>query len=271
MILTAPGSKSMTQRALILGALSQTTCRVSRPLACDDSRYLTDLLRALGVSVEWQDGEVVIAPPRDLRAPVAPVFCGNAGTAIRFGACLSLLAAGTLHLDGDAHMRKRPIGPLGDALAASNVEVTYLGDPGCPPLLLRRRGPTPPQITVDSTLSSQYASGLMLVAPRLPGGLELDLGGDVVSKPYLVMTEAMMRAAGATLERLDARRLAIAPGAYRAERLEVEPDWSGAAFLLAAGFVTGRDVTVAGLLPPEQSLQGDAVFLHQLAALRAPE
>lgn len=266
--LRAPSSKSMTQRALILAALSDRPCTVERPLVCDDSRYLTDLLRGLGVSIVWHDDRVEVQPA-PLVAPPVPVFCGNAGTAVRFGACLSLVCDGALTLDGDAHMRGRPIGALGGALGTLGVSVTYLGQPGCPPLRLARQGPTPAEVTIDTSLSSQYASGLMMVAPRLRQGLVVSLTGALVSMPYVAMTLAMMRAAGASIE-VAGEAYRIAPGGYRAGRLAVEPDWSGAAFLLAGGFVLGREVVVEGLSVPSASLQGDAAFAEMLARLRAP-
>ncbi|HHH29157.1 MAG TPA: 3-phosphoshikimate 1-carboxyvinyltransferase, partial [Polyangiaceae bacterium] len=235
---------------------------------CDDSRYLTDLLRALGTSVSWQDERVTVEPT-PLVAPTEPVFCGNAGTAVRFGSCLSLLCDGSLTIDGDDHMRERPIGALGDALAALGIDVVYLGERGCPPLRLERRRPAPAEVAIDTSLSSQYASGLMMVAPRLERGLTITLTGAKVSMPYVAMTSAMMEAAGATLN-VTGERFAIAPGGYRAETIAVEPDWSAAAFLLAGGFVLDREVVVDGLLPPGSSLQGDAAFERMLAALRAP-
>lgn len=267
--LRAPSSKSMTQRALILAGLGDGPCVVDRPLVCDDSRYLTDLLRALGVGVDWEHDERVVVRPGPLVAPSEPVFCGNAGTAVRFGSCLSLLCDGALTIDGDEHMRGRPIGALGAALGALGIDVTYLERRGCPPLRLSRRAPTPAEVAVDTSLSSQYASGLLMVAPRLPEGLAITLTGAKVSMPYVAMTLAMMRAAGASID-VAAERHTIAPGSYQARRIAVEPDWSGAAFLLAGGFVLGQDVVVEGLEDPATSLQGDAVFERMLAELRSP-
>jgi 3-phosphoshikimate 1-carboxyvinyltransferase len=265
----APASKSMTQRALVIAALADGPTVVRRPLDCDDSRYLVELLRGLGLRVDWRDQEIAVAPG-PLTAPAEPVFCGNAGTAVRFGACLGLLATGELEIDGDSRMRQRPIGPLADALATLGVEVTWLGRPGCPPLRMARRREPAVEVAVDASVSSQYASGLLLVAPRLPRGLSLELGGDLVSAPYIAMTVAMMRAAGAQVHRDGERRFTVAAGAYRAGEVAVEADWSAAAFLIAAARVTGVEVTVAGLAPAQSSLQGDAAFAAMMRELDVP-
>jgi 3-phosphoshikimate 1-carboxyvinyltransferase len=266
--LSAPSSKSMTQRALVIAGLSAQPTTIRRPLICDDSRYLTDLWRALGAEVAWGDDQVVVTPA-PLVAPADAVFCGNAGTTVRFGSCLSLICDGALGIDGDAHMRTRPIGPLGLALETMGVRVRYLGSDGCPPLELLAERPPATSIAIDTSLSSQYASGLMMVAPRLASGLSLSLTGAKVSMPYVAMTATMMRAAGASLEATD-DGFAIAPGSYTSAAIEVEPDWSGAAFLLAAGFVTGLPITVRGLVEAEASLQGDAVFRDMLTQLSRP-
>lgn len=265
--ITAPASKSMTQRALVLAALSPGKTRIDGPLVCDDSRHLTELLRALGCEVAWRPThtDVTAAP---LVAPEAPVFCGNAGTAVRFGSCLSLVCEGALAIDGDAHMRKRPIGALGDALGAMGIAVSYLSRDGCPPLRLTRAAAPPRSARVDTSMSSQYASGLLLVAPCLPHGLELELGGSLVSQPYVAMTVAMMERAGAEVAWPAPDRIFVGPGGYPPiDTIGVEPDWSGAAFLIAAGHLTGLELHIPGLLDAERSLQGDAAFTAMLAAI----
>lgn len=267
--LSAPASKSMTQRALVLAALSPGTTRIDGPLVCDDSRYLTDLLRALGAEITWRDerAEVTSAP---LVAPSEPVFCGNAGTAVRFGSCLSLICEGPLAIDGDPHMRRRPIGALGDALGAMGMAVSYLEAPGCPPLRLTRVSEPPRRVRVDTSMSSQYASGLLLVAPRLPHGLELELGGSLVSQPYVAMTIAMMEHAGAEVTWPAPDRIVVRGGGYPpVDTIDVEPDWSGAAFLIAAGHLTGLELEIPLLRDAERSLQGDAAFTTMVAAIAA--
>lgn len=269
--LEAPTSKSMTQRALVIAALSEGPTEIVDPLVCDDSRYLSLLLTGLGCDVTWS-GRTLVVKPAPLRGSGATIHCGNAGTAVRFGACLALVATGPFVLDGDAHMRERPMGALGDALERLGVSVRYPRRPGCPPVMLERVGPAPPSVQVDGSLSSQYASGLLMVAPKLDRGLCIALTGRLVSRPYLDMTMAMMRAAGAEIVEDDGA-LCVEPGGYRggerARSITVEPDWSAAAFLLAAARVARVDVEVRGLLRAG-SLQGDRVFVEMLAALDEP-
>jgi 3-phosphoshikimate 1-carboxyvinyltransferase len=264
--LEAPPSKSMTQRALIIAALADGPSRIDGPLDCDDARYLVALLEALGTTVRWHERTIEIEP-QPLRAPIHAVFCGNAGTTVRFGAALSALVDGTLRLDGDEHMRQRPMGPLDDALAALGIEVVFEGEPARVPLALSRRWPPAARAVVDGSISSQFASGLMLVAPKLPEGLAIDLEGEVVSRPYLEMTAAMMRRAGATVESLDGG-YRVARGGYRSVTFAIEPDWSAAAFLLAAGRIAEVEIDCSAL--PPASLQGDAAFADMLTTLAAP-
>lgn len=266
---SVPGSKSMTQRALVMAALALRPMVIRGALPCDDSSHLTELLRTLGIRVEWEGASVSVRPG-PLRGSDRVLFCGNGGTALRFGACLSLVADGPLHLDGDARMRERPVGPLGDALERLGVRVEYPGKPGFPPLRLERTGPVPGAVEVDASLSSQFGSGLLLVAPALGHPFTVRLTGNRVSEPYLEMTLRMMERAGIRIERPDTRTCRVFPGDYGAgspEGFAVEPDWSSAAFVLAAGFVSGQPLRVPDLLPPEESLQGDAAFGAMLEAL----
>lgn len=268
-----PGSKSMTQRALVIAALGDGPVTVRRALDCEDSRHLLALLSALGAGVE-RAGDDVRVDPKPLRAPSAPVFCGNGGTVMRFGSCMALAAEGELTLDGDARMRERPFRPLGDALARLGVRVRYLGTDGFPPVALCRTAPPPAGVDVDGSQSSQFASGLLLAAPALPEGLAVRPAGARVSLPYLTMTTAMMARAGARVRWEADGSIVVEPGRYRtgalAEGLRVEGDWSAAAFFLAASAITGVAVEIPGLEPPGESLQGDAAFATMLEELARP-
>ncbi len=265
-----PTSKSMTQRALLIAALGAERTTVRRPLDCDDSRYLVAALAKLGATVATAADTITVDPaPLPLRPPPEALFCGNAGTAVRFLAPLALLADGTLTIDGDEHMRKRPLGALADSLRALGVDARYAAADGCPPVALTRARPAPPQVAVDMSLSSQYASGLLLAAPALANGLEVELTGTAVSRPYLDMTVAMMRGAGARVAWAGERTLRVEPGRYRGGEIAVEVDWSAAAFVLAAARITGRDVRPDGLGPRVESLQGDAVAAALFGAFDA--
>lgn len=266
-----PSSKSLTQRALLLAALADGPSEVLEPLDCDDSRHLRRALTDLGA--RFVDGSAdgatrirVVPAPLPLRAPEAWISCGNAGTAVRFLAPLALVCDGTLVLDGDEHMRRRPIGPLAESLASLGVEVEYLGARGFPPFALRRSAPPPRRVRVDTTLSSQYASGLLLVAPLLAEGLEIELAGARVSGPYLAMTIEVLRSAGCDVRWLDEATLRVAPGRARGGSTRIERDWSAAAFVFVAAKITGADIGPEGLGLAERSLQGDAVITSFLAS-----
>ena len=267
--LVCPGSKSMTQRALIIGALSEQPVWVSNALVCDDSRYMSHLLRDLGCGVTWESDGVRIEPKR-LHAAGSQTFCGNAGTAVRFGSCLSLVCSGMYGIDGDEQMRTRPIGALGRALTHLGVDVRYPIRQGFPPVELERVGQSPQSVAIEGRLSSQYASGIMMVAPALERSLTMHLGDAPVSQPYLKMTATMMERAGAQVSWHGAERVTIQPSRYTANRIDIEPDWSTAALILAAGTLLNVSVDIAGLTSPDVSVQGDAAFATLSTALHAP-
>jgi 3-phosphoshikimate 1-carboxyvinyltransferase len=260
----------MTQRALMLAALSGKKVRILNPLRCDDSEHLFTLLRQLGADASWEEGGISLEAAK-LENPGHALYCGNAGTAMRFGCCLSLVTGGGLTLDGNHRMRQRPIGPLGETLGRLGMDVTYPESPSFPPIVLTPRAIPETQVDLDASVSSQFSSGLLMVAPFLPHGLELRLTGNLVSIPYLDMTLKMMERAGIRVERVGGRILRVPPGGYFDDAsdpvLQIEADWSGASFLLAIPLIAGLEVDVPGLLPPGESIQGDAAFSDILIEL----
>ncbi|MBN1771435.1 MAG: 3-phosphoshikimate 1-carboxyvinyltransferase [Deltaproteobacteria bacterium] len=268
-VCTVPGSKSVTQRALVLAALADGPSELRGALDCDDSRRLREALRALGARIEDADPAAWRVTPGPLRVSTAPLECGNAGTALRFLAALALLIDDPLTLDGDEHLRRRPLGDLADALATLGVAATWRGRPGCPPVTLRRTGQPGDAVTVESERSSQFASALLLVAPRLPAGLSIRLSGPVVSRPYLALTVECLRGFGVAVEDAAAgTELRVAPGGPRGTSSFVEGDWSSAAFLLAAARIAGRALRLANLR--DDSAQGDRAIVELLAGLDRP-
>jgi 3-phosphoshikimate 1-carboxyvinyltransferase len=177
-------------------------------------------------------------------------------------------------LDGDERMRQRPIGPLAEALESLGIQVEHPLKEGYPPLRLTRRSPPPGRVSVDISRSSQFASGLLLLAPRLADGLLLELSGQVVSLPYLRMTTQMMERAGARVSWQAPNRIQVRAGAYdfakEAAEQVIEPDWSTAAFVLAAARIAGLRVKIPDLPSAAQSLQGDALFASMLEELDRP-
>ncbi len=264
---TVPPSKSYTQRALILAALAPGTSVIESPLDCDDSRVLRRALADMGVESDWRGDRLEIRGG-GLCPPSRPLFLGNAGTAVRFMAGLSLVVPGSLQIEGDEAMTRRPMPGLLSALGSMGVGVTELGLPGCPPLRLDGPGSPTGEIAIDPAGSSQQVSSLMLVAPRLPKGLILRLATAPPSRPYIDMTLAVIREFGGTCRWDDELTLVVEPGGLRAARYTVEADYSAAAMVLAGGWIAGRDVHIRGLRP--NSLQGDRVFLEVLNVLSRP-
>jgi 3-phosphoshikimate 1-carboxyvinyltransferase len=252
-----PGSKSITNRALLLAALARGTSRVTGALKSDDTRHMATALRAMGVALDEPDATTfVVTGTGRLRAPEAPLFLGNAGTATRFLAAASALADGAVVLDGDAHMRKRPIGPLVEALRVLGVAVDCPG--GCPPLTVRGRGGfSGREVTIDAGLSSQYVSALLMLAPGGEAPVRVALAGEGIgARGYVDLTLAAMRQFGARVEPDGPGAWLVQPGGYAAADLHVEPDASAATYLWAAEALTGGAIDLG--TAPDAFTQPDA-------------
>jgi 3-phosphoshikimate 1-carboxyvinyltransferase len=261
-LVSLPGSKSMTNRALILAALSDGESLVRRPLRSRDTLLMAGALRALGASVDdtGTDWRVV---PGELRGP-ATVDVGLAGTVMRFVPPVAALATGEIHFDGDPYARKRPMGAILAALRVLGADV----DGDALPFTVRGTGAVPGgSVTIDASGSSQMVSGLLLAAPRYGKGAEVrHEGPPVPSGAHLTMTVRMLRDAGATVEtEPDVWR--VQPGRLRAGEIDIEPDLSNAAPFLAAALVSGGRVTVRDW-PAETTQPGDELR-HLLAAMGA--
>lgn len=238
-----PGSKSITNRALLLAALARGTSRLSGALKSDDTRHMSEALRQMGVEVlEPDDTTFVVSSDGHLRAPNGPLFLGNAGTAVRFLAAAVASVDGAVTLDGDDYMRKRPIGPLLDALRSVGVAVDCAS--GCPPLTVHGKGGFPAgRIEVDAGLSSQYVSALLMAAACAEGPVDIALRGkDIGARGYVDLTLAAMRAFGAQVEQQDEMTWRVMPGGYVARDYFIEPDASAATYLWAAQALSEGDI-----------------------------
>ncbi|WP_429812120.1 3-phosphoshikimate 1-carboxyvinyltransferase [Ensifer sp. B1-9] len=252
-----PGSKSITNRALLLAGLAKGTSRLTGALKSDDTRYMADALRAMGVEIDEPDETTfVVTSTGKLKPPAAPLFLGNAGTATRFLTAAAALVDGTVVVDGDQHMRKRPIKPLVEALGTLGVEVT--SDTGCPPVIVKGTGGFPSgRVVIDAGLSSQYVSALLMAAPGAKGPVSIELAGDEIgARGYIDLTVAAMRAFGAEVEQVSPSVWQVAPTGYRAADYVIEPDASAATYLWAAEVLTGGAIDLG--VPATAFSQPDA-------------
>jgi 3-phosphoshikimate 1-carboxyvinyltransferase len=261
-----PGSKSVTNRALVLAALADGRSVVRRPLRSRDTELMAAALRGLGVDVtDTADGDwVVDGVAGPLQPRVDRVDVGNAGTVARFLPAVATLARGAVRFDGDPRVRERPLGPLLAALRALGADldgvdalpVTVRGAGGL------RGGP----VVLDASQSSQFVSGLLLTAPRFEQGVDVRHdGGPLPSAPHLAMTVEALRGAGAEVDDAGPGRWRVSPGRLLPRDAVVEPDLSTAAAYLAAPLVAGGSVTVPGW--PRSTVQPGAVLPELLEAM----
>jgi 3-phosphoshikimate 1-carboxyvinyltransferase len=259
-----PGSKSLTQRALIAAALADGDSRLRGPLASEDTMYTSRALRQMGIGVQENGGEWLVQGRGGLiQTPSAEIYLGNNGTATRFLTSVAALGHGLFRISGDRRMEERPVQPLMQALQGWGVEIVSLKGTGCPPLEIRASGLEGGKTLLPEGKSSQYLSSLLLVAPYARRQAQLEVAGEVLSKPYVAMTLAVMASFGISAEaNAEYSRFAIPRGMYRAREYQIEGDASSASYFWAAAAVTGGRVTVVNV--PEPSLQGDAVFARLL-------
>lgn len=265
-VIELPGSKSVTNRALVLAALAGGRSVVRRPLRSRDTELMAAALRGLGVDVtdtpdgDWQvDGVAGPLQPRASRIDV-----GNAGTVARFLPPVATLAVGDVAFDGDPRVRERPLGPLLRALRALGAD---LDNVDALPLVVRGSGRLPGgSVALDASQSSQLVSGLLLAAPRFDAGVTVRHdGGRLPSAPHLAMTVEALRAAGATVDDSTPGTWTVSPGGLVPRDAVVEPDLSTAAAYLAAPLVAGGSVTVPGW--PRGTSQPGGVLPELLEAM----
>ncbi|MBS7696512.1 MULTISPECIES: 3-phosphoshikimate 1-carboxyvinyltransferase [unclassified Chelatococcus] len=240
-----PGSKSITNRALLLAALSNGTSHLTGALKSDDTRHMANALRGMGVAIEEPDAtSFVVHGAGGLKAPSEPVFLGNAGTATRFLTAAAALANGVVVVTGDEHMQKRPIAPLVAALGQLGIVAT--APSGCPPVTIDGRGGFEgDSVTVDAGLSSQYISALLMLAAGGSRPVQVNLKGEAIgARGYIDLTCAAMRHFGARVEERSATTWVVQPGGYRAVDMHIEPDASAATYLWAAEVLTGGDIDI---------------------------
>lgn len=260
-----PGSKSITNRALLLAGLAKGTSRLTGALKSDDTRYMAEALRAMGVSVDEPDATTfVVTGTGELKPPAEPLFLGNAGTATRFLTAALALGHGRYVVDGDEHMRKRPIKPLVEAL--QSLGVTIEAPTGCPPVTIDATGAFKSnRVVIDAGLSSQYVSALQMAAACGSEPFTIELAGaDIGARGYIDLTLAAMRAFGAKVSQPTGASWQIEPTGYTATDFHIEPDASAATYLWGAEVLTGGAIDIG--TPSDQFTQPDAKAHDVIAA-----
>jgi 3-phosphoshikimate 1-carboxyvinyltransferase len=263
-----PGSKSLTNRALVAAALAGGKSRLFGALRSEDTQVMIDSLIRLGVAVQSDPATRaldVFGCAGRLPASKAQLYIANSGTTVRFLTALAALGHGDYRLDGALRMRQRPIQDLLDALHSLGVDARSESGNGCPPVVVHARGLPGGKATVRGDISSQFLSGLLLAAPYAELPVELTVEGPLVSQPYVRMTLAVMRAFGVTVDGRELDRFEVPKKPYQPCEYVVEPDASAASYFFAAAAVTGGRVTVEGL--SQGSLQGDIAFCECLAKM----
>ncbi len=269
--LRLPGSKSISNRTLLLAALAEGTTRLRGLLDSDDTRVMLEALRILGVPLAPgpREGEcTVTGVPGGFPVKEASLFLGNAGTAFRSLTAALALGDGRYRLEGVPRMHERPIGDLVDALRQAGARIDYLANEGFPPLAIgprdRHEGRT---VRVRGEVSSQYLTGLLLALGATGGGVRVEVVGELISVPYVEMTLALMERFGVRVEREGWGAFAVPAGArYRSPgAVDVEGDASSASYFLAAGLLGGGPVRVEGV--GRGALQGDVRFTEVIEAM----
>jgi len=270
--LSPPGSKSLTNRALLIAALADGPTPLDGVLLADDTRRMLEALQALGFTLDIDENAkrvTVHGQNGKIPAESAELMLGNAGTAMRFLTAACCLGHGTYTLDGIERMRQRPIGELVEPLRQLGAEIEYLGEEGFPPLKIEGS----PYfeggfVTLEPTLSSQFISALLIAGPCTPRGVTITFNGEITSLPYISMTLKLMKHFGAGHEWGGPKKNAVrvTAASYKPTPYTIEPDASNASyFLAAAAAVPGSSCTIENL--GSESVQGDADFCNILGRM----
>jgi len=269
-VVSLPGSKSITNRALVCAALADGTSLLTNALHADDTEAMVEGLRAMGVAIETEPREGRVTVAGTAGRPVSDVALVDArlsGTTSRFLLPVAGLGEGLRRLDAANRMRERPMTEAIDAVRALGAAVREVGAPGHLPVEVEGGTLAGGEVAVRGDVSSQFLSGLLLTAPAMPHGLTARLVGELVSQPYVELTVAIMDAFGVQVERAGDRTWRVGPQTYEAVSYAIEPDASTASYAFAAAAVLDGRVTVSGL--GTASLQGDLGFVDLLEQMGA--
>jgi len=268
-----PGSKSLSNRALLLAALAEGTTTITNLLESDDTQHMLNALKQLGIKytlsedrtkcvVEGNDGAITCLEPQEL-------FLGNAGTAMRPLCAALCLGKGTYTLTGEPRMKERPIGHLVEALHQAGADISYLESEGYPPLKIDANGLEGGNVEIDGSISSQFLTALLLASPLAKKDMTITIIGELVSKPYIDITLQIMEDFGVKVQNDNYQIFTIKSGqSYKAvQHYMVEGDASSASYFLAAAAIKGGTVKVTGI--GRNSIQGDVAFVDVLEKMGA--
>lgn len=262
---TMPGSKSYTNRALLLATLTKNPVTIKNPLFSDDTMAMIDCLQTLGIKIEVKDNTIAVLgsiydvdiTPHTLNAKIS-------GTTIRFMLALATLLPGKTILDGDEGLQKRPIANLIDGLQQLGAKISYIGTPNHPPLAVEPAKILSREVLLKGNISSQYTSAMLMIAPLI-GGLQIKIIGDQTSKPYIDMTIDSMKQFGVEVTNEQYQMYHVPEGEYKQHEYVVEGDYSSAGYFFAIAALTKSTITVHNLNP--ESAQADRKFLDILAEM----
>lgn len=263
-----PGSKSITNRALVVAALADGVTRLEGPLRADDTEAMVEGLQRLGIQVAWEGPDLLITGANgSLGSGDVELDVRGSGTTARFLTAAVTLRAGTVTIDGNRRMRQRPIGDLTRALAELGAAVEVLGHDDAPPVRVTGPALTGGPAMLDASRSSQFVSAILMVAPLADREVVLQLGEPIVSRPYIDQTLEVMRAFGVEAGWDGPGTLAVPPGRYRGRTYSVEGDASAAAYPLVAAAICGGTVRVEPI--PAGSVQADLALVDVLVRMGA--
>jgi 3-phosphoshikimate 1-carboxyvinyltransferase len=261
-----PGSKSLTQRALIAAALAKGESRLVGPLESEDTAFSSQALTQLGATIKKNKDWLIYGNSGLIKPSEETIFLGNNGTATRFLTSVAALGNSRYTIDGDSRMHQRPIGPLISALQGWGVDIRSILGTDCPPLLINGKGVDGGTAVLPEGKSSQYLSSLLLIAPYARKPAVLKVEGKIFSKPYIAMTLAVMADFGIAVDCApDFSSLSVPQGCYQAREYRIEGDASNASYFWAAAAITGGRVTVTNV--PVPSMQGDAMLVPLLGRM----
>ena len=267
---TIPGSKSISNRILLLATLAKGTTRIKNLLESDDIRHMLNALKAFGISVEKEEGDVIVTGNSGAIETDQPLelFLGNAGTAMRPLCAALCYGKGEYVLDGEPRMRERPIGDLVDSLKLLGADIEYLHNPGYPGLKIKSKPLAGGTTKVKGNISSQFLTALLMAAPLGTELTTIEVDGELVSKPYIDITLNVMKKFGVDVQNDNYQKFIVPSQQYVSPgEAFVEGDASSASYFLSAGAIAGGKVKVNGV--GTESIQGDAQYAHMLEKMGA--